>query len=32
MIIKHIFAKINNAAYIIRKNIILQNVFIKKMY
>ena len=32
MIIKHIFAKINNAAHIVRKNIISQNVFIKKMH
>ena len=31
MIIEHIFAKINNAAHIIRKNIVLQNVFIKRM-
>ena len=31
MIIKHIFARINSVAYIIHKNIISQNVFIKKM-
>ena len=32
IIIKHIFARINNAAHIMRKNIISQNVFIKKMH
>ena len=32
MIIEHIFAKINNAAHIMRKNIISQNTFIRKMY
>ena len=31
MIIEHIFVRINNAAHIMRKNIISQNVFIKKM-
>ena len=31
MIIEHIFVKINNIAHIVRKNIISQNVFIKKM-
>ena len=31
MIIEHIFARINNAAHIMRKNIISQNMFIKKM-
>ena len=31
MIIKYIFIKINNAAYIVRKNIILQITFIKRM-
>ena len=32
MIIEYIFVKINNAAYIVRKNIILQNMFIRKIY
>ena len=32
MIIKHIFAKTNNVAHIIRKNIALQNIFIRKMH
>ena len=32
MIIEHIFERTNNIAYIIRKNIISQNVFIKKIY
>ena len=31
MIIKHIFIKINNVAHIMRKNIVSQNIFIKKM-
>ena len=31
MIIKYISAKINNAAHIMRKNIVLQNVLIRKM-
>ena len=30
MIIKYMFAKINNAAYIARKNINQQNILIKK--
>ena len=32
MIIEYILERINNAAYIMRKNIISQNFFIKKMY
>ena len=32
MIIEHISAKINNAAHILRRNIISQNVFIKRIY
>ena len=32
MIIEHTFARINNVAYIVRKNIVSQNVFIKKMH
>ena len=32
MIIEYIFVKINNVAYIIRKNIVSQNVLIKKMH
>ena len=31
MIIEHISARINSAAHIVRKNIILQNVLIRKM-
>ena len=31
MIIEHIFAKINNVAHIVRKNIVSQNVLIRKM-
>ena len=31
MIIEHVFARINNAAHIVRKNIISQNIFIKRM-
>ena len=30
MIIKYMFAKINNAAHIVRKNINSRNIFIKK--
>ena len=30
MIIEHIFARINNVAYIMRKNIVPQNVLLKK--
>ena len=32
MIIEHIFAKINNAAHIMRKSIVSQNVLIKRMH
>ena len=31
MIIEHISAKINNVAHIVRKNIVSQNVLIRKM-
>ena len=31
MIIEYIFIRINNAAYIVRRNIVSQNVFIRKM-
>ena len=32
MITEHIFARINNAAHIIRKSIVSQNVFIRKTH
>ena len=31
MIIEHTFAKINNAAHIVHKSIVSQNIFIRKM-
>ena len=31
-IIKRIFAEINSAMYIARRNIVQQNIFIKKMF
>ena len=31
MIIEHISARINNVTHIMRKNIILQNIFIRKI-
>ena len=32
IIIEHIFVKINNIAHIMRKNIALQNILIRKMH
>ena len=31
MIIKHIFIRLNNVAHIMRKSIVSQNIFIKRM-